>query len=100
MKYGRFRLASALVLAMMLALVGTPAYAQGTVTSTLTGTVTDASGGVIRVLSASLHEFDLPILVVSVHQPMRARRTDGRHHTDDPDVVQTRRNTPPYRTVA
>ena len=47
MKYGRFRLMSALVLAMMLALVGTPAYAQGTVTSTLTGTVMDASGGVI-----------------------------------------------------
>jgi len=47
MNYGRFKFMSALLLAMVLALVGTPAFGQGTVTATLSGTVQDSSGGVI-----------------------------------------------------
>ena len=47
MKYGRFRLMSTLVLSVMLVLVGTLAYGQGSVTTTLSGTVTDSSGGEI-----------------------------------------------------
>ena len=48
MSHGRSRLVSTLLLAFLLAMVGTHAYAQGgSTTSTLSGTVVDSSGGVI-----------------------------------------------------
>ena len=53
-----------------------------------------------RVLAASLHELTRPILILSVHQPTRARRIDGHDHTSDFQVDQFGRHAPPDRAVA
>jgi hypothetical protein len=47
MKYGRFRLASALLCIAMLTTGGTLAYGQGATTTSLSGTVSDTSGAVV-----------------------------------------------------
>ena len=41
------------------------------------------------VLSASLHELTSAILILSVHQPARARRTDGHHQANAVEVDAT-----------
>ena len=52
------------------------------------------------VLSASLHELTRFFLILSVHQPTRARRTDGRGHTGAFQIDQSGRDASPDRAVA